>query len=95
MFLAEPIIEQNGNKARGGAGSPDGFAPFSPLDRKKDGAAHGRARIIADGITSRAVVAGAASRATHGEAQHASPQTFYATAIGFNAAVIPGRVVPH
>jgi hypothetical protein len=30
-----------------------------------------------------------------GEAQHASPQTFYATRIGINAAVIPVRIAPH
>jgi hypothetical protein len=42
-----------------------------------------------------AIVTGTASSAAHDEAQHASPQTFYATATGINAAVIPGRIAPH
>jgi hypothetical protein len=42
-----------------------------------------------------AIVTGTASSAAHDEAQHASPQTFYATDTGINAAVIPGRIAPH
>jgi len=47
------------------------------------------------GAQNHAIVAGTVSSAAHDEAQHASPQTFYATATGINAAVIPGRIAPH
>jgi hypothetical protein len=70
----------------------------SPLhDSERQTARHpARARSASSPVAqNHAIVAGTASSAADDEAQHASPQTFYATDTGINAAVIPGRIAPH
>jgi hypothetical protein len=95
MFLADPIIEQNGNNARVAPCRVDGFADFTAPTARRRGI-HARARSASSPVAqNHAIVAGTASSAAHDELQHASPRTFYATATGINAAVIPGRVAPH